>query len=147
MANSLTTEQKQGILSDLKAGMSPVDVATKYKVAPSAVYYTRSYAAIKSGKTMGKKHKGLDQQAIIALCEDIRSGMGRTDVMKKHGVGGTAYNRWRQRLEKGMVDVPKPEANGHANPMEAIVIELVRNRLRTDAAFAGRLALCLSSTG
>lgn len=95
------------------------------------------------------KRTRLTPQQIGDLASDLKAGVNRADIAKKYGISEATVYNWSIRLRKGLESrkyVAKANgANGHANPLEDVVITMVRRRL-SDPTFATGLSHLLSAS-
>lgn len=98
---------------------------------------------------MGNRPR-LTQEQVAELANDLRKGeVSKPDLAKKYGVAENTIYAWSVRLRKGMQGKNGHKNGAHTNgangtALEDAIINLTRNRLRADPAFAETLVGCLS---
>jgi transposase len=92
----------------------------------------------------------MEPEQLAKMCDMITAGKSSHEVMEAFGVSNATYYTWKKRLAKGMNGYKNGKKNpkiasGSGDALENAIIDRVRQRIRSDVAFASTLIDCLSA--
>ena len=80
---------------------------------------------------MGKRKDSQQIQRLLRDADrDLAKGLTVTDVLRKHGISGNTYYRWRQRFDRAQVDDARRvrELESEVERLKRLVAELLLDK-------------------